>query len=293
MNSNLSQWIPSIIILLAAIGSALKDLLFNEQKNRRQKIFSVVLFGFLFLGALCSLWLTYSSDQQSKNIESLNRQIVGQNDDLKHQLSETKTDLSITREALYKRTDELVAKNGRIEELNNFILSSVTGGDSYCYLLPMLDEISGTERFILKHEGKYPVYDIQVRIIDQTMLAQLPFDKLYPKGSISKDEWEKITKKRDLWREFNILNSQAETLVDLATLTPGTTFFIEGPRIQESAQKQEYLIDIFARNGKISQVIKHMKVSGRWKTSMRVTLTGNEGKGARVVQEWLNPEVPL
>ena len=293
MASNLSSWIPSIIILLAAIGTALKDLLFGEQKDQRRKIFNVLLFLFLVLGAFCSFWLTYSADNQSKNIEGLNHQIVKQNNDLKSQLLETKGELTATKNELYKRTDELVMKSGKIEQLNDFILSSVTGGDSYCYILPMLDDMSGKERFLLTHKGKYPIYDIQVRIVDQTMLSQLPFDRVIPKGNMPKDEWDKIAKRRDLWREFNILKSKAETLVALATLTPGTGFFIEGRQIPEDAEKQEYLVEIFARNGKISQTIKHVKVKGQWKTSMRVTKTDNEGKGIRVVEEWSPSEAPF
>lgn len=294
MNSGFNQWIPSIIILLAAIGSALKDLLLNGEKNRRQKFFSIILFLFLFLAAFCSFFQAYDSDQQSKNIATVNRQIVTQNEELQNQLSETKTALFTTRNELTKRTDEIVDKSNKIEELNDFILSSVTGGDSYCYLLPMLDEMSGVDRFILKHEGKYPVYDIQIRILDKTMLAQLPFEDLFTKESVSKEEWEKITKKRDLWKDYNVLKSQAEKLVSLATLTPGAGFIIEGKPLPESAETQEYLINIFARNGEISQVIKHVKVSGKWETSMRVTLMINNSKdGARVVQEWLNPDAPL
>lgn len=293
MSSNWAAWIPAFIVLLAAIASAFKDILLKELKNRRQRIVSALLIGFLFLGSLCSFWLTNKSGQQSQSIEGLNRQIIVQNEGLKRQLSETKTDLALTRAELSKRNDQLMAKSSKIEELNAFTLSSVTGGDSYCYLLPMLDEMSGKERFLLKHEGKYPVYDVQVRIIDQTMLTQLPFDKLLPKGDIPKVEWEKLLKKRDLWQESNILRSQAETLVTLATLTPGTGFFIEGRKIPEDAVKQEYLVQIFARNGKISQVIKHMKVGGHWKTSMRVTLTGTGDKSDRVVQEWSSPDAPL
>jgi len=120
------------------------------------------------------------------------------------------------------------------------------------------------------------------------MLAQLPFGKLLPKGDIPKEEWGRIVKERDLWQEFNALKGQAEILFNLATLTPGTGFFIAGRQLPEGAEKQEYLVQIFARNGKISQDIKHEKVKGSWKTSMRVTMIGHDGK-SRVVREWPNP----
>ncbi len=289
MLSNLSLWLPGIIILLAAIASALKDFLFSQPKTRREKIFGLALFVFLVLGGLCSFWLTFSSNEQAKNIEQQNQQIIRQNNVLNQQLSETKEELAQTKIELYKRTGELVAKSGKIEQLNDFILSSVTGGESYCYLLPMFDDMSGRQRFFLTHEGKYPVYDIQVRIINISMLGQLPFDKLLPKGNISKENWQRMVRKRDLWQEFHVLRNQAEILFALATLTPGTGFFINGHQLPEGAEKQEYLVDIFARNGKVSQEIRYVKEKGSWKISMRVVVSGHEGKG-RVVLEWPNQQ---
>jgi hypothetical protein len=48
MTSNLTAWIPAFIVLLAAIASALKDILLGELKDRKHKIVSCVLFSYSF-----------------------------------------------------------------------------------------------------------------------------------------------------------------------------------------------------------------------------------------------------
>ena len=47
-------------------------------------------------------------------------------------------------------------------ELSNF----VTGGDSYCWIMPETDQISNRVTLRLWHHGKYPLRNVYVRIIN-------------------------------------------------------------------------------------------------------------------------------
>lgn len=248
MTSNLTAWIPAFIILLAAIASALKDILLGELKDRQQKVVSVVLFSLLFLGALCSFLLTNRSSQQSQNIEGLNRQILAQNDDLRRQLDETKRDLSLKGTELSKRTDQLVAKSAKIEELNAFILSSMTGGDSFCYLeLTAFGPSAAVP--IVAAEGEHPLYDVSVRIADLRKFEQ-------ERESSEKWSYEKLMFMYRVLQVGNLRPPMARTF-DPVPIPPGTDTI-------------RYNVFITARNGSFTEFLRLKRVGTEWKRAMRV-----------------------
>src|SRR5262245_49338891 len=67
---------------------------------------------------------------------------------------------------------ELRAKSDEIAELNRTIAKSITGGDSYCYLR-LANLHSQGALLNLIHQGKYPLYDISIRIVDLQNAAVL------------------------------------------------------------------------------------------------------------------------
>jgi len=95
----------------------------------------LIVFGGI-LSAIGGIWLSHISTR-----------------DLKHELQTVKT--------------ELTTKNDKVQELNSFILSSITGGDSFCYVeIGSIAQTNDRGHLTVIHQGKYPLYDVHVRIVD-------------------------------------------------------------------------------------------------------------------------------
>jgi hypothetical protein len=295
MISVLSSWIPLIIIFLAAIGSGLKDFKFGHQENRRQRVYSILLLTFLILGAFCSFWLTHTSDEQSKKIEQLNRQIVQQNKDLNRELLITKGELARTKAELYKRTDDLLTKSGKIEQLNDFILSSITGGDSYCYVRSSLD-MSGFVNFSLEHIGKFPLHNVGVVIHDLAKRSELAKVVGLPvQGSLTRVQLDELQKERDLIGEsLSLLEKDVIFRHNWPSFPPGSIiipFF--RTKLPVNNEEQQYLVKISASNGTTTQPIRLRKIKGEWKTSTRVQKYDNLKLKFMELRSEIDPDVPL
>lgn len=179
-------------------------------------------------------------------------------------------------------------------ELNEYTANAVTGGDSYCYLLTHFD-FYGIVNWSLQHEGDYPLYDINVRIIDLTKRSKLFKKSPFNRPNLFKEEWNKLQKGHDFIGEM--LMAQRQSIIytnQLPTLSPGAIVMplvrFELPKNQD---EQQYLVKIYARNGTITQPIKFRKVGGNWEMSMRVQKFDSKTRKIVELQKVLHPEVPL
>jgi len=181
-------------------------------------------------------------------------------------------------------------------EQSNFeqkILGSVTGGDSYCYILPIMDENSGRTTFMLMHNGNYPVYDISITIIDETKMESLPFDKLVPKGDMTEEEWEALIQERDIYAEFMRKRENATSIFELSILTRGTSHALARFQIPNEFQEQKYIVQIFSRNGMFNQTILCRRVNSVWRYSFRVTKDSVIGEKTIVLKEQIHQDIPI
>src|SRR5882762_1540173 len=58
---------------------------------------------------------------------------------------------------------KLEQKNEEIARLNRETANAVTGGDSYCYLMPIANI---PEMVTVIQKGEFPLYDVSVRVVD-------------------------------------------------------------------------------------------------------------------------------
>jgi len=58
---------------------------------------------------------------------------------------------------------KLDQKNEEIRRLNRETANAVTGGDSFCYIMPLAN-LPGTVSVVQK--GRFPLYDVSVRIVN-------------------------------------------------------------------------------------------------------------------------------
>lgn len=79
---------------------------------------------------------------------------------------------------------ELRQKSDEVAELNKQIALSITGGDSFAYLIPTRVAPNAAV-LTLVHQGKYPLYDLHIRIVDLEKWAQ---HKHFSLLDVQKDE---------------------------------------------------------------------------------------------------------
>ncbi len=144
-------------------------------------------------------------------------------------------------EALRNKSDEIAA-------LNREIAQSIIGGDSFCYLsVSPLKQPDDQALLTLVHQGKYPLYDLGVRIVDV-------------------DKFQQVVS-----RDFSALDLfKIDTNVSVGNLAVGQAAMIGNMRLP-SLHELRFNIFFSARNGFFVQLLRLRKVNGVWRQAIRVT----------------------
>ena len=165
-----------------------------------------------------------------------------------------------------KFESELREKSDEIAELNRTIASSVTGGDSFCFLAIGVNDVTYEGDLFLAHRGEYPLYDISFGIVDLQK-----FDSAKETGQLGS---------MDLYRkEFRGGN-----------LHPNSGFSV-GTLQLPNADEQDYNVFFIARNGHWTQELRFRRVAGRWKKATRVSWH-NAGVDDAPVYEQIDSDFP-
>lgn len=162
---------------------------------------------------------------------------------------------------------ELREKSDQIASLNQTIASSVTGGDSWCYLLPLRPDSSvngvkireGTGfDLMLMHEGAFPLYDVDVRVRDGNLAGQI-VRAAHERGELP---YGSLT-------EAHAKLGASEAAIRIGNVAPKTAVTV-GPVRFSDGNSQVFQISIVARNGALSETIRWERVDGDWKLAFRV-----------------------
>lgn len=160
-------------------------------------------------------------------------------------------------------SSQQTANEKRIAELNEEIASSITGGNSFAYITSSLVAPS-TNGLVLVHQGEYPLYDLNIRIVD---LARWESKQARSLLELQKDE-----------QHLNIGNlapSQARVL---------------GP-VQIDSDVTRWNIFFGARNGFWTELLRIRRVGNELKFALKVTRSRQTGK-AEIVFEKVDPGYP-
>jgi hypothetical protein len=125
------------------------------------------------------------------------------------------------------------------------ILYSITGGDGYCYIEFSITPRGKNIELYLVSKGKFPLYDIGIRIVDITMMKELK--------SLTSENLKKI-----------------ETYYDIKNLHPGTAIRI-GIIDKKEYDNRDFNIFFIARNGQWLQETRMRKINNQWTKATRVT----------------------
>jgi hypothetical protein len=158
---------------------------------------------------------------------------------------QSRLDLVNTGKMLIDAQNQVIAKTEENARLSQELYESVTGGNEFAYLKPLLAEDQQQHRLflIISHDGKVPIYDVGFRVLD------------FRKSGIEPIAAGMLT------NDFNIGNLAAKQLRFVAywPLVPGKT---------------HYGFNFFftARNaaGFVVQQLRYVKINEKWLSATEV-----------------------
>ena len=146
-----------------------------------------------------------------------------------------------------KTAEELQKKTQEVAELTRKAADSITGGDSFCYvILGFLDRTKGIATIHLASKGKYPLYDVSVQIADLQKPRQL-------------------TNQVSLKELFELFHGNR---IKLGNLRPGSSFFLGTVKIEPPGR--DYYFYMRARNGFFRQPYLIRFRGKKWTTATKV-----------------------
>lgn len=262
---------PTTLIIL--IGGLITSIFAYLASNKEQKplpkyiALSVLIGGILvIIGGVLS---GYSDFKQTNLLNIRTDQI--------YNLSKDNAELS-------KQNTKLSKQN---KELNEHTINSITGVDSYCYVLMIVDKFSDWAHLSLMHKGDYPVHQITIHFVDQNKLRNNYKERLDKIPYGDKEKYNRARKKIDLINLDNKLQAEATKVFDLPILTPSIGYELGSFKLPSDITEHHYRVRIFCRNGIFDQEIKCRKIEGNWRFSLRVN------KGNLVLEESIHPAIPL
>lgn len=154
--------------------------------------------------------------------------------------------------------ERLLALSHENGELARAGILSVTGGDSFAYVL--LSFMGDSLVPVVIHSGKYPLYDVYVRITDTTDAVSL------------NDPWKLLREERQL-----------------GNLASGAVYGLGESGYIPNDEKTRISLNIFfrARNGFWRQNIRMLKLGEKWVTASQVTW--DDG---RLIAQRIDPTFP-
>ena len=252
-------------ILVSFFG--LKAALSKTERTPKWIAWGATLSGLVVI--LSGIYSGYENQQASKQLQSKTEEVA--------QISKENAKIS-------KENAKLSKSNAN---LNKKIAGFLTGGDSYCYVMMTVDKYSGWAHLRLFHRGEYPIHQISIQFVDQTLLGNRFQENLeiYPIGD--KERYERARKNVDLLNLHNKWQKEATRTYNIPVLSPSTVIELGSFEMPIDKIENHYLIRIFSVNGIITQETKYRKIEGNWKFSFRVN------KDNLVLKESIHPEIPL
>lgn len=148
-----------------------------------------------------------------------------------------------------KSERKIVEKSEEIARLNEKITGSITGGNSFAYVLFLSINMELNSSLLsVVQKGDYPLYDISIRIVD------------VDKFSLFKNQEGPL--------DYNKI-SKAEKVLNIGNLGSGHSTIL-APWKFPNKNSVNYNIFIGARNGLITELVRMKRVNGVWKTAYKV-----------------------
>jgi len=167
---------------------------------------------------------------------------------------------------------ELKKKNEEIVELSRQIAYSLTGGNSYCYLVFSLHPESPLARLNIVHAGQFPLYDVSVRIVD-----------------LDKFETVVKSKARSNYRLTYADLEEAQQAFTIGNVKPGQAGDL-GDWPMPKSREARYNVFFSARNGLFEECVRIKRIDGKWVSAYRVER--RQGDKLETLYEKIDPTFP-
>lgn len=144
---------------------------------------------------------------------------------------------------------ELREKSDKIAELSAENSMFVTGGNSYCYIVFSKPNLNSNSSIImLVTEGKYPLYDVNVRIVDLVKFNEI-------NKNLQNQTFEEIIKSDLIYNAGNLTPKHALPL---------------GRINLPNEDEANFNIFITARNGSINELLRMKRINGEWFSAIKI-----------------------
>lgn len=261
---NLIWVILGVLIILVGLYREKQSIEVTFQSNRKRRF--VINLVWVILGALVILVGLYRENLYREEDNKQKSEIIKSQkiiiDLQKGQIESQRTIIDL-QQKVNVATEE-------IANLQRTTAQYISGGDSFCIAAFAFDE---TKKALLGliHKGKYPLYDLTVRITDVDDFQSVPH-----KGELSASDFIKL--------------SQRDTVIQVGTLTPNhTQMFVMG-RYPTDDSKIRYNIYYSARNGDFTQIYRSVLINGKRVTATEIS-SGVISKG-KVLYKKVDAEYP-
>src|SRR5918995_877733 len=137
---------------------------------------------------------------------------------------------------------DLRERSDEIARLNREIMHSVTGGDSFCYLtIGSFSDSSPNKGFLtLLHKGQHTLYDVSFRMVDLQEFRK----------TVNQDQ--------SVWPHLVSNN------VEVGNVSPHSAVMVRAWELPNT-DEQDYNIQLYARNGFFTQLLRLRRCEGNWK----------------------------
>ena len=141
------------------------------------------------------------------------------------------------------------SKSEEITELKNQIASSITGSNSFAYIVPtFFDPTHNSPMLTLVHRGKYPLYDLTVRILDMAT-----FDNMARQNNSYSDKLRE------------------EVQLSISNIAPNQASMLK--TVQLGGAPLRWNLFFSARNGFFTEFLRVRRVGNEWKTALKIIRT--------------------
>lgn len=160
-------------------------------------------------------------------------------------------------------------------ELNKKIANSVTGGDSYCYVIVGNPTKSDTVDLMLKSEGEYPLYDVEIKIHDMEQRVK----------NLNREKMKNPSRNLSTYDFFSLINKSAK-IIKIGNIGPNQGYFLGDIQLPVDSNIARYDMEIMARNGRVLQMVQFRKVNNTWIKAEKIVFN------QKVVSKNISPDFP-
>jgi hypothetical protein len=149
----------------------------------------------------------------------------------------------------WRLSGEIAKKSDEIAELNKKIVSHVTGGGSFCYVVMRYDNGDPDHLYLsLLHKGEFPIFDVIVQLTDVDHRKQMFQEQ--PGHDVE-------------------ASMKAMHTIPIGTVPPGEVEKIFWKVDVAGRDSRRFTILLQARNGYVDQRLALRKVGNEWKSAIR------------------------